>query len=114
MDKIRPFFALTDILKLRSRDAVAVFPDGELDFAYIDAAHDYCSVREELGLYWPKVRSGGLIAGDDFFFPPPADLYVRCHNGSKIEGSVQRAVREFAKEQGRHITVIDAQWILRK
>jgi predicted O-methyltransferase YrrM len=36
------------------------------DFIYIDGAHDDASIREDLRLWWPRVRSGGTLAGDDF------------------------------------------------
>jgi hypothetical protein len=28
--------------------------------------HDYCGVMEDLVAYWPKLRSGGIIAGHDY------------------------------------------------
>lgn len=32
-----------------------------LDFVYVDARHDYCAVKEDILLYWPKVRPGGIL-----------------------------------------------------
>jgi hypothetical protein len=35
-------------------------------FVYIDAAHNYASVLEDVTTWWPLVIPGGLLAGDDF------------------------------------------------
>lgn len=40
--------------------------DGSVDFIYLDASHDGDSVRADLDAWWPKLRSGGIIAGDDY------------------------------------------------
>ncbi len=49
-----------------SMNAVKRFVDESLDFVYIDGAHDYEHVREDI-LHWHnKVRKGGIVAGHDF------------------------------------------------
>jgi hypothetical protein len=48
-----------------SRDAAAEFPDGALDWVYVDADHSYEAVLSDLVLWKPKVRCGGILAGDD-------------------------------------------------
>lgn len=37
-----------------------------IDLLYIDGCHKYESVIEDIKLWAPKVKSGGLIAGDDY------------------------------------------------
>lgn len=78
-----------------SREAAATFEDGSLDFVYIDAAHAYEAVRDDLRLWYPKVRSGGLVAGHDFV------------DGDKPEGEfgVRRAVLEFERQKGLRAAV---------
>src|SRR5690606_817074 len=39
---------------------------GNVDLVFIDALHDYESVKQDIRLWWPKVRIGGMIAGHDF------------------------------------------------
>jgi predicted O-methyltransferase YrrM len=58
------------------------------DFIYLDASHDELSVSQDLRAYWPLLRTGGVMAGDDF---------------SSHEG-VAKAVRRFSAEIGRAIT----------
>lgn len=49
-----------------SAQAVSDFHDKSLDFVYIDARHDEPSVTEDLALWSPKVRAGGLLMGHDY------------------------------------------------
>ena len=51
-----------------------------IDFLYIDADHSAAGVLADLHAWVPHVRSGGLIAGDDYDHP-------------RIPGSVQRGTR---------------------
>jgi len=41
-------------------------PDARYDFVYLDAAHTYSSVKEELEVYYGKVKPGGIFAGHDY------------------------------------------------
>ena len=46
--------------------AVTHFEDNSLDFIYIDGDHTYQNVSKELELYYPKVKSQGVMGGHDF------------------------------------------------
>ena len=60
------------IIKGLSVPVAETFEDGFFDWIYIDAMHDYKNVRDDLEAWWPKVRSGGIISGDDFYSSAPA------------------------------------------
>jgi hypothetical protein len=49
-----------------SVEMLATFPDGSLDWAYIDTTHAYELTCQELALSQRKVRRGGIIAGHDY------------------------------------------------
>lgn len=49
-----------------SWDMLGTLEDGSLDWAYVDAAHDYDSVRRDLAAVLPKLKPDGWIAGDDY------------------------------------------------
>lgn len=40
--------------------------DYSIDFLYLDAGHDYESVKKDLHAWYNKVKRGGIIAGHDF------------------------------------------------
>ena len=57
----------TTIIRKPSTEAAKDVADGSLDFAYIDAAHDFDHVAMDLITWAPKVRKGGIVSGHDFF-----------------------------------------------
>lgn len=54
------------VKRTTSATASAHFADGSVDFVYVDGLHDYDSVRQDIRLWYPKVRPGGIIAGHDY------------------------------------------------
>jgi hypothetical protein len=38
----------------------------DFDIIFIDALHDYASVKQDIALWWPHVRVGGMLTGHDF------------------------------------------------
>lgn len=63
------------VLRERSEEALARFPDGHFDWVYIDTTHQYEQTVEELEISRRKVRAGGVIAGDDYCVGnPPKSL----------------------------------------
>jgi predicted O-methyltransferase YrrM len=41
-------------------------PDQGLDFAYLDGDHTLRGITIDLIRVWPKIKNGGILAGDDF------------------------------------------------
>jgi predicted O-methyltransferase YrrM len=46
--------------------AAALFEDASLDFVFIDACHDTPAVLRDIEVWLPKIRPGGILAGDDY------------------------------------------------
>lgn len=65
------------------------------DVIYVDASHEYEAVMLDLEAYYPLLKQGGTMIGDDF-----------CCNWP----GVMRAVNEFAAEHGLHVTVDGVVW----
>ena len=42
---------------------------GQVDLVHIDAAHGYDDVLEDIRLWWPLVKHGGVLLGDDWNWP---------------------------------------------
>jgi predicted O-methyltransferase YrrM len=90
-------------------EAAKLIPDGSLDFVYVDARHDYCGCMQDLEMYWPKLRPGGLLAGHDYVYASDAAAmgvgdWSLCTNGTVHPGSVRAAVEDFVKMRpGLHV-----------
>lgn len=54
------------ILRHYSENIVGNFKDESFDFIYIDAQHDYDSVKKDISNWYPKLISGGCLAGHDY------------------------------------------------
>lgn len=77
------------ILRMTSADAAKQIPNGSLDFVYVDANHGEAYVRQDLQIWAPKVRSGGIVSGHDYSFgtkshtaevKPAVDAFMRTHH----------------------------------
>ena len=73
--------------EMLSEDAAPSIPDNSVDVIFIDGDHSYEGVMQDLELFMPKIREGGLVIGDD-------------HNEKDVEEAIkQYALREnFAYE----------------
>jgi len=53
-------------IKSDSKLAVSLYQDDSLDFVFIDASHDYENVKKDIELWYPKVKSKGILSGHDY------------------------------------------------
>ena len=78
---IKPVIDDVHIIKSLSWDSSKRFADNSVDVCYVDAGHEYECVVKDIAHFWPKIKVGGWLFGDDF---------------TKSFPGVQKAVREFA------------------
>lgn len=76
---MKPVKHIVTPVKAISWEAASQYQDNSLEFVFIDAAHDYQSVKKDLQAWYPKVAKGGTFAGHDYSWGP----------------EVKRAVNEF-------------------
>lgn len=100
MGRLAPFGDRSTIWRATSRDAAALVPRHSLDFAYLDARHDYAAVLEDLEDWYDKVRPGGILCGHD---------YLDGFYATAGEFGVKSAVNEFFGQRGIavHATLLD-------
>jgi len=75
------------IHRMTSLSAAERFPNESLDWVYIDGDHSHDAVKADLIAWFPKIRIGGALAGDDYDWLDEAGA-----------PSVQRAVEEVLSE----------------
>jgi len=71
-----------------SHDVCETFEDESVDWVYIDGNHTHEGTLEDLNLWWPKLKIGGYLTGDDY--APQANPRF----------GVVEAVNEFVSERG--------------
>jgi hypothetical protein len=106
LDVVRRFCDVPEIVihRLPSGEAAELFPDKSFDWVYIDGNHSHSEVLSDLRSWWPKVRPGGDLAGDDYRW--------KDEHGTR---SVQRAVKEFVLETRVGVEVVgQTQFIIRR
>jgi predicted O-methyltransferase YrrM len=86
------------LLKEFSHRAVNSFEDESIDLLYIDGDHSYDAVLMDLDLWYPKVKKGKVIWGDDF---------------SNKKYGVKKAVNIFCKTKDLTYTVEANSFILK-
>lgn len=75
------------LIKAPSLEAVQSVPLGSLDFVFIDGNHRFDAVMQDLIAWAPRVRPGGIVAGDDYYIwrehekgvVLAVDAYVEAH-----------------------------------
>lgn len=130
MSNIKGFEDRAFMLRMRGEQACSFIYDKFLDFIYIDANHTYEAVKEDLKLWYPKIKSGGLIMGHDYL---PDNFYEGKEKNqplytfpdgqpekAKYAGmfGVNPAVNEFCKENEYTINKTDeflaTWWFIKK
>jgi predicted O-methyltransferase YrrM len=65
-NNLKPIDRFVKIMNQTSFEAAQNFDEESLDLIYIDASHDYDSVLNDLKSWFPKLKKGGIICGDDY------------------------------------------------
>jgi predicted O-methyltransferase YrrM len=100
VERLKPYGNRSHIVRAMSSEAAPSFADGSLDFVYIDANHSYEGCRDDIALWWPKVKVGGILAGHDYV------------DGAFPEGEfgVKQAVDAFAAGAHQRVFVVPVLW----
>ena len=104
------------MLRMNSIDVIELFRDQTLDFIYIDANHTYESAKEDIQLWYPKIKVGGMISGHDYlpqylFDQRPNEKNIPILMGEEKDYvgmfGVNHAVNEFIDEYNYNLNVTD-------
>lgn len=79
-----------------SVSAASKFPDEYFGFIYIDAGHSYNDVYNDLMSWYPKLKNGGFLVGDD---------YAIMYNPTEGQYGVVEAIEEFVEENNKDLYI---------
>lgn len=117
------------MIRATSEISSNMFLDNSLDFIYIDANHAYDFVKEDIELWYPKVKKGGYLCGHDYlkidwyndlnYAENNKDKHIWSSDGKTYHGlfGVNPAVDEFCNEYKYTPTITDewfGSWLIRK
>ena len=88
------------IIRDYSTNAVKLIDDNSLDFVYIDGAHDYDNVYNDVKNWTPKVKERGFIAGHDISLPDVFNAITDYCLKNKFVFCVKSPDWYFIKERG--------------
>lgn len=117
MNSISGFEDRAIMIRGLSDQAVELFEDESLDFIFIDGNHAYDYVKEDMELWFPKLKKGGLFSGHDYLkmsweYNPEIDpknkkdkhIWSDNNSGESLNYAgvfgVNPAVEEFCEERG--------------
>ena len=86
VNRLTEFGERVRFVRKKSVESAKLIP--KVNFVYIDGAHDFESVHEDIAAWWQRLEPGGILAGHDY------------HAEAK---DVVRAVKAFAEENERTI-----------
>lgn len=98
------------LIEKYSHEAVGDIQEN-VDLIYIDGNHQYEYVMDDLEIWYPKLKQGGLLIGDDYLFSggPITEGY-----GGKKACEVDRACHDFCEKHNLKFQVVDGNFIIRK
>jgi predicted O-methyltransferase YrrM len=88
------FEKIVNTFYMTSKDASTYIDDKYADIVYIDACHDYASVKQDIDLWLPKVKDGGIICGHDCESLTWDERYINQDVVDGIHHGVVKAVVE--------------------
>lgn len=91
------------LMRMSSEKSSKIIADKSLDLVFLDAQHEYDKVKQDIELWLPKVKDGGIICGHDY---NPTNLFLEGFNGvgkavSEIFGEVNLE-HDDAEEEGNN------------
>lgn len=109
-DKVVKKFSEFDNVTIHRRFSTDVcFPKHYFDWIYIDADHSYDAVKKDLEFYYPLMKKGGYLCGDDYglWSSNPKKGF-----GSDGGGGPKPAVDEFVQSHNLKIEIFKSQFII--
>jgi len=96
------------IIRARSVTAAKLIRNW-LDWVFIDGCHKYHAVRDDINIWWRKIKPGGFLSGHDY----GDGRNKRLFNGTPIFG-IDKAVNEFVSREKLKLLRNGSCWWVKK
>lgn len=104
INKLEEFSDRSTLIKGTSLDCINNFQDSSIDFCYIDGDHSLEGVYNDIYSYINKVRTGGIICGDDFKDGPNSGM--KDYFGNQLPFRVQTVITDFCQKYGFKLNTV--------
>lgn len=74
-----------EVLKGQTWEMAKFVKDGSLCFGFIDASHDYESVKKDSIAWTPKIKAGGILCGHDIESPGVTQAVVEIFGSLRVK-----------------------------
>jgi len=112
MENVKPWEGKIHVCRNFTTNCVQNYQDDYFDFVYVDARHDFKGVLQDMQLWWPKLKQGGIFAGHDYVTQDDGPSrtgqdWTLNYDGSRDETGlvVKGAVDQFAASVCRQVAV---------
>jgi len=103
------FSKLNEVTVHRKFSTDVDFPEQYFDWVYIDGDHSYNAAKKDLEFYYPLMKKGGHLCGDDYGL---WEDRPKTGFGSDGGGGPKPAVDEFVKEYNLKLELKDNQFVI--
>jgi len=102
--KLSSFGDRITLVKNNSTVASKDFPNGYLDFCYIDGGHDLENIFNDIYTWIHKVRKGGILSGHDFKDGPNSGS--QDYFGGQLPFRIKTVMEDFCKKYGYKLNAV--------
>ena len=99
-----------EIIKGYSVEQSKKYKNESVDFIYIDACHKYNCVIDDLVSWFPKLKHGGIIAGDDYCTAETFGVVAATDDFAFNSHHMNKNISEFMVVKNHN----DGSWIMKK
>lgn len=112
LKNLEQFIDKITVHRKTSWDAAEDFKNESIDYAMIDAGHDYESVKKDIEAWWPKIKKGGMIGGDDYGLDPTDGVYKAVNEFVQKQNLTFELLQSYKKNG--NISKKAKNWLIRK
>ena len=92
------------MIKNTSIGAANTITDNTLDFCYIDGDHSLFGIYDDIHIWAPKVKIGGIIAGHDYKDGPKSG--IKDFFGNQLDYKIKTVIDNYCLKNGHKLNII--------